>query len=150
MNQQRTAYPSDLSDKKWEKISPMISSQKVRGRNRSTDMREIVNGINYRWNTECVWRMLPHDFPPWETVYFYFKQWKNNGTLLKIRETMISRNSVNFQQENRSVCNKKNDEVEHHSVGFTEGESRITKGKNHSWKSSRYKNNFPAESSRSA
>ena len=150
MNQQRTAYPSDLSDKKWEKISPLISSQKVRGRNRSTDMREIVNGINYRWNSECVWRMLPHDFPPWETVYFYFKQWKNNGTLLKIRETMISRNSVNFQQENRPVCGKMNNEIKPHSVEFTEGESSITKGKKHSWKSSRYKNNFPAKSSRSA
>ncbi len=150
MNQQRTAYPSDLSENKWEKISPMISSQKVRGRNRSTDMREIVNGINYRWNTECVWRMLPHDFPPWETVYFYFKQWKNNGTLQKIREAMISRNSVNFRQENRPAYRNKIDEVESHSVEFATGESSLTKGEKHLWKSSRYKNNFSAKGSRSA
>lgn len=92
--QQRTRYPSDLTDEKWALISSHLTRENLRGRNRSTDLREVVNGINYRWSTGCVWRMLPHDYPPWETVYFYFNRWKNDGTLSKIRQIMITRPSA--------------------------------------------------------
>ena len=94
MSLKRMSYPSDLNDEKWDIISPWVSDDKTRGRNRSTDLREIVNSINYRWNTKCVWRMLPHDFPPWETVYYYFKRWKNSGVLIDIREAVITRDSI--------------------------------------------------------
>ncbi|MBL4885484.1 MAG: transposase [Planctomycetaceae bacterium] len=89
----RRLYPSDLSDARWNFVEPLIQKESVRGRKRSTCMREVINAINYRWSTGCAWRMLPHDYPPWETVYTYFDQWKRTGKLWQIREVLI-RNSL--------------------------------------------------------
>lgn len=88
----RRLYPSDLSDVRWQFIEPLIQNDSLRGRRRSTNLREVINAINYRWNTGCTWRMLPHDYPPWETVYTYFDCWKKAGKLWQIREVLI-RNS---------------------------------------------------------
>ena len=87
----RSPYPSDVSDKQWESISVVIPPGEERGRHRSTEMREVVNSINYRWRTGCVWRMLPHDFPPWATVYTYFRRWQRDGTLREIRDVLLRR-----------------------------------------------------------
>jgi putative transposase len=51
----------------------------------------VVNAVNYRWTTGCAWRMLPHDFPPWETVYTYFRDWRRNGTLPELRTICLQR-----------------------------------------------------------
>ena len=91
---QREPYPSDLTDAQWYQIEPSIPPEKDLGRHRSTDIREIVNGINYRWSTGCVWRMLPHDYPPWATVYTYFRRWQRDGTLREIREALIRRRTA--------------------------------------------------------
>lgn len=85
----RRAYPSDLSNRQWDCISPLISKESTIGRPRLHPLREIVDAINYRWQTGCVWRMLPHDFPPWETVYSHFRDWQRRGLLRQIRETML-------------------------------------------------------------
>ncbi len=85
----RQSYPSDLTDARWKYIEPLIQTESLRGRKRSTNLREVVNAINYRWNTGCTWRMLPHDFPAWETVYTYFDRWKKSGKLWHIREVII-------------------------------------------------------------
>ena len=85
----RSDYPSDVSDRQWQAIEPYVSSEKERGRRRSTPVREIVNGINYRWSTGCVWRMLPHDFPPWGTVYSYFRRWQQDGILSQVRDVLL-------------------------------------------------------------
>lgn len=86
---QRTAYPSDVTDRQWDRIAAFIPAEKPRGRHRETDPREIVNAINYRWSTGCVWRMLPHDFPAWGTVYCYFRTWLRDGTLQKLRAELL-------------------------------------------------------------
>lgn len=85
----RRAYPSDLSDARWKFIEPLLQTETSRGRKRSTNLREVVNAINYRWNTGCTWRMLPHDFPAWETVYTYFDRWRKSGLLWHIREVIL-------------------------------------------------------------
>ena len=90
----RPPYPSDVDDKQWESISVVIPPEDERGRRRCTQMREVVNGINYRWRTGCVWRMLPHDFPPWATVYTYFRRWQHDGTLREIRDALLRRRSA--------------------------------------------------------
>ena len=87
----RPPYPSDVNDKQWDSISVVIPPQEERGRHRSTEMRDVVNSINYRWRTGCVWRMLPHDFPPWATVYTYFRRWQRDGTLREIRDVLLRR-----------------------------------------------------------
>ena len=75
----RKAYPSDLNDVEWLILAPLIPSAKRGGRSRSVNMREIVNAILYVLRSGCAWRMLPHDFPPWQTVYGYFKTWRREG-----------------------------------------------------------------------
>lgn len=93
----RRRYPSDLSERSWGRVSPAIPADHRRGRKRSTSVREVVNGINYRWTTGCTWRMLPHDFPPWETVYSYFRRWMRDGTLRKLRDLLIRREPTSHE-----------------------------------------------------
>ena len=87
----RTSYPSDVTEEQWRELAVVIPPELDRGRHRSTDVRDVVNGINYRWRTGCVWRMLPHDFPPWATIYTYFRRWQRDGTLRQIRDVLLRR-----------------------------------------------------------
>jgi putative transposase len=75
----RAAYPSDLTDPEWILFEPLIPPAKLGGRHRTVDMREVVNGMFYVLRSGCAWRMLPHEFPPWQTVYGYFNQWRKDG-----------------------------------------------------------------------
>lgn len=76
----RKSYSTDLNDAEWALIAPLIPPAKPGGRHREVDMREVVNAINYLLRTGCAWEMLPHDFPPHQTVYWYFSQWRDDGT----------------------------------------------------------------------
>jgi putative transposase len=76
----RKPYQTDMSDEEWKKIEPLIPKRKTKaGRKRVHPFREILNAIFYIVRSGCVWRMLPHDFPPWQTVYYYFRIWKLSG-----------------------------------------------------------------------
>jgi len=76
----RSPYPSDLSDKEWEVVKPHIPTfRSNRGRKRVHSYREILNAIFYLLRSGCAWRMLPHEFPPWKTVYHYFRYWRLKG-----------------------------------------------------------------------
>ena len=77
-------YPSDLTDPEWEAVRRLIPASKPIGADRKTSMRSVVNAIFYRSRGKCAWRMLPHDFPHWRTVYGYFRQWQQDGTWEKI------------------------------------------------------------------
>jgi putative transposase len=72
-------YPSDLSDTEWRIIRRLLPAPKPGGRPRTTDLRAVINAIFYVLRSGCAWRMLPHDFPPYSTVYMYFKQWRVDG-----------------------------------------------------------------------
>src|SRR4051794_19492363 len=76
----RKAYPTDMSDAQWALLGPWVPPARPGGRPRKTDMREVVNGIFYLSREGCTWRALPHDFPPWKTVYNYFPAWQQDGT----------------------------------------------------------------------
>jgi putative transposase len=76
----RNAYPSDLTDAQWQLIQPLLPAAKPGGRPRKHDLRAIVNALFYLNREGCTWRALPHDFPPWRTVYDYFAAWKADGT----------------------------------------------------------------------
>jgi putative transposase len=76
----RKRYPSDLTDAQWALLQPWIPPPRPGGRPRKTNMREVVNAIFYLSREGCTWRALPHDFPPWKTVYNYFEAWKRDGT----------------------------------------------------------------------
>ncbi len=84
----RKAYPTDLTDIQWQLIKPLIPPEKTGGKHRTVDMREIVNAIFYILRAGCSWRMLPHDLPPWPTVYSYFHRWRRKGIWEKINDTL--------------------------------------------------------------
>ena len=77
----RKAYPTDLSDEQWAIIEPLIPPAKPGGRPRGVDLRQVLNSILYLNRTGCQWEMLPHDLLPKSTVYEYFAQWRDDGTL---------------------------------------------------------------------
>src|ERR1700722_13676446 len=79
-------YPSDLTNEQWSVLEPLVPPSKHGGRQRVVDIRRVVHGILYRNKSGCQWRMLPKDFPPWETVYYYFAQWRDDGTLQHIND----------------------------------------------------------------
>jgi len=83
---QRSAYPSDLTDAQWSIIAPLIPPAKKGGRKREVDMREILNALFYLLSNGCRWRALPHDFPKWQIVYHYFTRWKKDGTWKHIHD----------------------------------------------------------------
>jgi putative transposase len=87
----RRPYPSDVTDSQWRLIAPLIPPAKPGGRPRGHEMREVLNGILYVVRTGCSWRQLPHDFPPWETVYRYFRQFQRDGTWEMIHDRLRSR-----------------------------------------------------------
>ena len=76
----RKRYPSDLTDKQWAIVEPLIPPAKSGGRPREVDMREVVNAILYLNRSGCQWDMLPHDLPPKSDVYYYFARWRDDGT----------------------------------------------------------------------
>ena len=84
----RTPYPSDLTDEQWSLIETRLPPSKPGGRRREVNLREVVNAIFYISRGGCAWRMLPHDFPPWSTVYHYYRPWRLDGTWEKIHDSL--------------------------------------------------------------
>jgi putative transposase len=81
-------YPTDLTDPEWAILAPFIPPAKAGGRPRTTDMREVVNAIVYVLRSGCQWRMLPKDFPPYQTVYDYFQNWRLAGVWERMHNTL--------------------------------------------------------------
>ncbi len=75
-----TKYPTDLSDDEWLCISPHLPEHACRGRPRLHGLRTILDAVFYVLKSGCQWRMLPRDFPPWKTVYDWFRTWRTDGT----------------------------------------------------------------------
>jgi transposase len=76
----RQVYPTDLTDKEWNLIQHLVPKAKAGGRPEAYPKREILNAIFYWARSGGSWRMLPHDLPPWRIVYYYFWQWRRDGT----------------------------------------------------------------------
>jgi transposase len=84
----RHPYPSDLSDREWAQVERFIPTPKPGGRPVKYERREIVNALLYINRTGCQWRALPHDLPPWDSVYWYFRTWKKDGTLDRLHDEL--------------------------------------------------------------
>lgn len=76
-------YSSDLTDTQWQRLKGLIEKYgpdpALGGRPREHDLRRVIDGILYVNKTGCQWRLMPTDFPPWETVYGYFRRWTQSG-----------------------------------------------------------------------
>lgn len=67
-------YPSDLTDKEWETLRPLLPGYASQGRPRHTQLREVINALRYVVRSGCSWRMLPKEFGPWQTIYWWFRR----------------------------------------------------------------------------
>src|SRR5216684_9332698 len=94
----RRAYRTDLSDARWALIEPILAAWRAARAEAGLglsepvhDLREIVDAILYVNRTGCAWEYLPHDFPPFKTVYGYFAAWRDDGTTERIHDVLRRR-----------------------------------------------------------
>ena len=85
-------YPSDLTDKQWSRLSPLLNEPRVErhagGRPRKHEQRRVVDALLYVVKTGCQWRQLPSNFPPWKTVHEHFRSWRDSGVWERVGQTL--------------------------------------------------------------
>lgn len=91
MENARKPYPTDLTDKQWEVIQPLLSNLRVY----KWSKRELINAVLYFVHTGCQWRNLPHDFPPWSTVHSFFRRARLSGLWDKILAHLVEITRIN-------------------------------------------------------
>src|SRR6187431_985424 len=84
-------YPSDMTDREWAIIAPLLPPARSGGRPRTVDLRAVMDAILFMASSGCQWRALPKDFPPRSTVQGYFYRWRDDGTLLSINWDFVTR-----------------------------------------------------------
>jgi putative transposase len=94
----RTAYQTDLSDAEWSFLKPHLPAPSATGRPKMHTTREILNAVFYIVRGGCAWRLLPHDFPPWKTVYHYFRSWRLDGIWEKMHAALRQRVRVRLKR----------------------------------------------------
>jgi putative transposase len=94
-------YDTDLTDAAWSLIAPILPAARTGGRPRKTNLRAVLNAIFYLLRTGCQWRLLPREFPSWNTVYHYFRSWKNDGVWTCLQRSMYQQVR---RQARRAIC----------------------------------------------
>lgn len=84
----RQRYPSDLTDREWTLVKPLLPTPSRMGRPYAHPRRDLLDAMLYVNNAGCAWRSLPHDFPPWQTVYEHFARWRRDGTLDRVHDAL--------------------------------------------------------------
>lgn len=82
-------YASDMTDREWRIVEPLLPAPRRLGRPRTTVLREVMNALLYIASTGCQWRMLPKDFPPCSTVQRYFYAWRGIGLWARINHHLV-------------------------------------------------------------
>src|SRR2546421_3329816 len=101
----RQPYPTDLNDREWQILAPLIPAAQSGGRPEEYPKREIVNTILYVLRTGGAWRHVPHDVPPWGIVYHYFWRWRKDGTWKRSNDTLRGGNRTGDEKGNyAAVC----------------------------------------------
>jgi putative transposase len=95
----RKAYQSDLSNAEWSFLEPHLPAPNATGRPKTHPTREILNAVFYIVRGGCAWRLLPNDFPPWKTVYHYFRSWRLDGTWERMHTALRKRVRVRLQRD---------------------------------------------------
>ncbi len=84
----RKAYATDLTDGEWKIVQSLLPVRAGPGSPPRIDKREVVNGLLYLTRTGCQWRLLPHEFPYWGTVRYYFDKWREDGTWIRLNDAL--------------------------------------------------------------
>ena len=85
----RRSYATDLTDGQWALIAPLIPEAEPGGRPRKAATRELVDAIFYFLRAGMAWRLLPHDLPPWQTVYYYLRRWQRDGVWDQVHHALV-------------------------------------------------------------
>jgi putative transposase len=112
----KRSYSTDLSDAEWECLELHVSAPSKRGRPKTHTTREILNAIFYVLKSGCAWRLLPRDFPPWETVYWWFRRWRIDGTFERLNAALRERLRIRLGRN------------AHPSAGIADSQSAKTTG----------------------
>ena len=88
MPRTRRPYPSDLTDQEWNLLEPLLASPERRGRPPKWPARRVADAVFYLLRSGCAWRMLPREYPPWQTVYYHFRKWRLDGRLRQAHERL--------------------------------------------------------------
>jgi putative transposase len=112
----KTPYTTDLSDSEWALLEPYLPASKSTGRPRTHGPRQMLDAIFYILRSGCPWRLLPRDFPPWKTVYHYFRQWRLDGTFERLNAVLRERLRVRSGRD------------PHPSAGILDSQSAKTTG----------------------
>src|SRR5215213_11791642 len=81
-------YPSDLTDAQWARLEPLLPGVRPGGRPRAHLTRDVIDALRYVLRGGIAWRALPHDYPPWQTVYHYFRAWQLDGTWERLNDAV--------------------------------------------------------------
>ena len=87
-------YPADLSDEEWAISTPLITPGKQAGHPQVLELRRIVDAVFYLLRTGCQWRALPHEFPPWPSVFYHYANWRHRGTWERVNTALRERYRV--------------------------------------------------------
>lgn len=90
----RKPYPTDLTPEQVEIVSPLLPTPCATGRPRTWSCLEILNAVLFIVRSGSAWRLLPHDFPPWQTVYSHFRTWKLSGLWQTIHDQLVERTRI--------------------------------------------------------
>lgn len=87
----RAQYPDDLQDEEWKLVEPILEGNRksAAGRKFIHSKRELLNAMLYVLRTGCSWRHLPHDFPPWKSVYSQFLRWCKSGLFEELNRRLV-------------------------------------------------------------
>ena len=87
----RKTYPTDLSCQQWKLLETMLPPPEQFGRKRSVNLRRIFDALCYLARAGCQWRMLPKEYPKWQTVYCYFRRWRQSQWFITINDKLRRR-----------------------------------------------------------
>ncbi len=115
-------YPTDLTGAEWAILESLIPAPKLGGRPPKWTRRTICDAVFYIVRAGCHWRLLPREFPPWKTVYHYFRAWRIDGTWERAHTTLRERERVRQGRDPRpSGCIMDSQSVKTTSVGGVRG-----------------------------
>jgi putative transposase len=97
-------YATDLTDAEWNVLEPYVPDPDKRGRPRIHSPREILDAVFYVLKSGCPWRLLPKDFPPWETVYWWFARWRSDGTFERLNTALRERLRTRLGRDSRYLA----------------------------------------------
>jgi putative transposase len=112
----KRSYSTDLSDEEWGCLEPHVPAPNNRGRPKTHSTREILNADFYVLKSGCPWRLLPNEFPPWESVYWWFRRWRIDGTFEHINAALRERLRIRLGRD------------AHPSAGIADSQSAKTTG----------------------